>query len=348
MRIKALLLSALMLLLCSCSLLPEEKQRQQAPILEEYEKDPYTYVTVQRGSVINRISAGAAVVAVDMHTVQFADTKRELDACLVSLGQKVSEGEILCTLQAEDLAAELVELETQLALQQLELDYCTQCNKLDLEKEQILLTRMTDQSQRKEKQAHIDSLKREFEAKEQALTVQLQELQARHALVQQQYEQCTLRATMDGTITKIGSDRRSFEISDLSDCLLEIAQKDAEFFPAGTRVELTLDDQVQLGTVLSAAEAGKADSKSMYILPDDPNAFSGTSRWTASYIAAEAEDTLYLPSGALRVAGGVDCVYILDENGLITTCEVTVGITGGSYTQILSGLVEGQQVILKY
>jgi len=48
------------------------------------------------------------------------------------------------------------------------------------------------------------------------------------------------------------------------------------------------------------------------------------------------------------VAGGVDCVYIIGENGLITTCEVTVGIVGGGYTQILSGLVEGQQVILKY
>lgn len=348
MRIKALLLSAIMLLLCSCSLLPEEKQRQQAPILEEYEKDPYTYVTVQRGSVVNRVSAGAVVVAVDTMTVSFPDTKRELDACLVSLGQTVNEGDILCTLQSEDLAEQLVELETRLALQQLELDYSMACNKLDLEKEQIQLSRLTNQSQKEEKQAHIDSLKREFAAKEQALAVKLEELKAQHALVQQQFEQCTLRAGMDGTITRISSDRRSFELSDLSDCLLEIAQKDAEFFPAGTRVELSLDDQLQLGTVLSAAEAGRPDSKSMFILPDDPGAFSGTSRWTASYIAQQAEDALYLPNSAMRVAGGVDCVYILDENGLITTCQVTVGIIGGGYTQILSGLAEGQQVILKY
>ena len=348
MKTKLLLLSALMLLLCSCGLLPEEKQRQQAPVLEEYAEDPYTYVTVQRGTVTDRVSAGAAVVAVDTAAVSFEDTKRPLDACLVSLGQKVSVGEVLCTLQAEDLAEQLVELQTELALQQLELDYCKRCNELDLEKEEILLSRMGSQSQKAEKQAQIDSLKREFEAQEQALQVQLDELQAQYDALQHSYEQCTLVAPMDGTVTKISSDRRSYEISDLSDCLLEINQKDADLFPAGTRVELTLDDQVQIGTVLTAAEAGREGSKGVFVLPDEPDAFSGTSRWTASYVAAQVEDALFLPTSALRVAGGVDCVYIIGENGLITTCEITAGISGGGNTQILSGLEEGQQVILKY
>lgn len=348
MKTKLLLLTALMLLLCSCGLLPEEKQRQQAPVLEEYAKDPYTYVTVQRGTVTNEISAGAAVVAVETQTVSFPDTKRELDSCLVSLGQRVSAGEVLCTLQAEDLSAQLMDLQTKLALQQLELDYCKRCNELDLQKEEILFSRMSSQALKDEKQAYIDSLKREFEAEEQALQVRLKELQAQYDAVKRSYEQCTLCAPMDGTVTKISSDRRSFVVSNLSECLLEINQKDAEQFPAGTRVQLSLDDQTQTGIVCSAADVGREDSKGMYILPDDPGAFSGTTRWTASYIAAQAEDALFLPNSALRVAGGVDCVYIIGENGLITTCEITVGISGGGNTQILSGLEEGQQVILKY
>ena len=346
MKVKVLLLSVVMLLLCSCGLLPEEKQRQDAPILEEYEVDPYTYVTVARGTVTDEISAGATVVAVEIKSVSFADSQRALDICLVSLGQRVSAGEVLCTLQSEDLAEQLTQLQTKLSLQQLELDYVRRCNELDLEKEQILLSRMSSQSQKAEKQTYIESLTREFEAKEQALEVKLSELQAQYALVQQQYEACTLIAPMDGTVTKISADYRSFEISNLSDCLLEINKKEAERFPAGTRVQLTLDEQVQYGTVLSASEAGKEEG--VFILPDDPASFSGTSRWTASFIAAQAEDTLYLPSAALRVAGGVDCVYIIGENGLITTCEVELGISGGSNTQILSGLEEGQQVILKY
>lgn len=349
MKTKLVLLSAAMvLLLCSCGLLPQEKQRQDAPVLEEYAVDPYTYVSVQRGSVVNVVSGSAAVVAVESQTLSFVDTEREIDACLVALGDRVSSGDVLCTLKAEDLSEQLVELQTQLALQELELDYRRSSNALDLEREQILLSRMTDEAQKTAKRTQIDSLKREYEAQEQALQVQLQELQAQYAQIQLQYEQCSLVAQMDGTVTKLSADHRTIEISDLSECVLEITKNDAKEFPAGTRVQLQNEQQVQTGTVMTAEQAGRQDSSGMFILPDEPGSFAGTTRWSISYVAAEADDVLYLPDAALRVADGKDCVYILGADGLITTLDVTVGISGGGYTQIVSGLEEGQQVILKY
>ncbi len=75
---------------------------------------------------------------------------------------------------------------------------------------------------------------------------------------------------------------------------------------------------------------------------------TANSRASVSYIAAQAEDALYLPSTALRQVDGKPCVYLLDENGLITASPVEIGIVGNGSVQILSGLEEGQQVILSY
>ena len=80
------------------------------------------------------------------------------------------------------------------------------------------------------------------------------------------------------------------------------------------------------------------------VRPENPTGYSADERWTVSYLRAEAENVLYLPTEAMRSVDGESCVYILDESGLITTKIVTAGITGGGMTQILSGLEEGQQV----
>jgi HlyD family secretion protein len=58
------------------------------------------------------------------------------------------------------------------------------------------------------------------------------------------------------------------------------------------------------------------------------------------------ESAVYVPSDALREQ--FDRIYldVLESDGEITPVEVVVGITNGIYTEIISGVYEGQRVVI--
>lgn len=62
-------------------------------------------------------------------------------------------------------------------------------------------------------------------------------------------------------------------------------------------------------------------------------------------VTAKADDALYVPSTAVTTAGGTHTVTVL-AHGKQTTRTVGVGVEGDDYTQITSGVKEGEQVVL--
>jgi multidrug efflux pump subunit AcrA (membrane-fusion protein) len=67
---------------------------------------------------------------------------------------------------------------------------------------------------------------------------------------------------------------------------------------------------------------------------------------TAAVVTSRADGAILVPSLAVKSAGGQQVVTVLGADGKTqTNVPVTVGITNGSQTQILSGLSEGQTVV---
>ena len=66
---------------------------------------------------------------------------------------------------------------------------------------------------------------------------------------------------------------------------------------------------------------------------------------TAVVTIAEAQDAIRIPTAALRTAGGQRTVQV-QVNGQVETRTVEVGITGGSFVEIKSGLTAGEQVVI--
>jgi macrolide-specific efflux system membrane fusion protein len=66
---------------------------------------------------------------------------------------------------------------------------------------------------------------------------------------------------------------------------------------------------------------------------------------TVEITVAKAEDVLYVPSAAVRTAGGQSTVTIV-RNGKQSTVTVEVGVKGDQGTEITSGLEEGDQVVV--
>lgn len=66
---------------------------------------------------------------------------------------------------------------------------------------------------------------------------------------------------------------------------------------------------------------------------------------TVEITVAKAEDVLYVPSAAVRTAGGQSMVTVV-RDGVQSTLTVEIGVKGDQGTEIKSGLEEGDQVVV--
>jgi HlyD family secretion protein len=136
--------------------------------------------------------------------------------------------------------------------------------------------------------------------------------------------------------------------------VLAFTETDAALIAPGQKVRLTFDavpDLELTGSVLSVSPTATAISGvvSYYVtvvLPKgDPRLKSGMTA-QSEVLTKEIPGVLAVPSAAVRTQNGTSVVTVLDPNGTQRTATVQTGATGDGKTQILSGLTEGQQVVL--
>ena len=136
--------------------------------------------------------------------------------------------------------------------------------------------------------------------------------------------------------------------------VLAFAETDAAGITLGQKVKVTFDAVPDLtldGSVLSSAPTGTAISGviSYYVtvvLPmSDPRLKSGMTA-EAEVLTKEIPDVLAVPSAAVHTQSGRSTVTVLESDGTQRAIPVQIGATGDGNTQIVTGLTEGQQVVL--
>jgi len=136
--------------------------------------------------------------------------------------------------------------------------------------------------------------------------------------------------------------------------VMAYTETDASSIAPGQKVRLTFDavpDLELTGSVLSVSPTATAISGviSYYVtvvLPTgDPRLKSGMTA-QAEVLTKEIPGVLAVPSAAVRTQNGTSVVTVLDPDGTQRTVTVQTGATGDGKTQILSGVTEGQQVVL--
>jgi len=136
--------------------------------------------------------------------------------------------------------------------------------------------------------------------------------------------------------------------------VMAYTETDASSIAPGQKVRLTFDavpDLELTGSVLSVsptatAIAGVISYYVTVVLPTgDPRLKSGMTA-QAEVLTKEIPGVLAVPSAAVRTQNGTSVVTVLDSDGTQRTVTVQTGATGDGKTQILSGVTEGQQVVL--
>jgi HlyD family secretion protein len=132
-------------------------------------------------------------------------------------------------------------------------------------------------------------------------------------------------------------------------------ESDAAKVAPNQKVTLTFDafpDLTRTGTVLSVAPVGATISSvinyyvTIVLSETDPRLKDGLTA-QARVVTNEVDDVLTVPNSAVRKSGNLSTVTVIDPNGTEEQVRFQAGLVGDSSTQVISGLREGQEVVLR-
>jgi HlyD family secretion protein len=136
--------------------------------------------------------------------------------------------------------------------------------------------------------------------------------------------------------------------------VIPFEESDAAKIAPKQRVSVTFDaipDLTEPGTVVAVAPSATAISGviTYYVTVRldraDPRLKDGqTAR--AAVTTAERKNVLTVPNGAVRRQGDTDIVVVVDPAGRQQIVTIKAGIVGSDRTEVLSGLSEGQRVVV--
>lgn len=136
--------------------------------------------------------------------------------------------------------------------------------------------------------------------------------------------------------------------------VVPFAEADAAQIAPGQRVDITVDAVPGLtkpGTVLAVAPSGNTISgivnyyATIVLNESDPVLRNGQTAEAAVLIKA-VEKALRVPTSAVRTDSGRTVVDVPGQNGTKNSTAFVAGLAGGDFTEVVSGLQEGQDVLL--
>lgn len=350
--------AALCLLCSSCFFLPKEEELPAAPVVYNYQGDPYETVAVLRGDLVKSVEIICKYRAIREEELFFQLSGEVMEEVFVQQGDTVEKGEVLAQLELGDVQEQLTACENQIETLTLQLSQAKENRDDAYHRQQEYLAalpsaeRVGQPSAATSVAGYLDRI----EELEDALQVQkFKRDELKTAIAQRQ-----IIATMDGLVTYAKSVRDGalsskedlmFKLSDSTTSAFvgTTGQKDA--VKVGQSISLRIGDEERPATVISPGEFGAEKEGNNYFYyfqldTPDPSLQNGTQ----GKVLVELErrpDVLYLPDETIRKADGKTGVYFENENGVREMKFVEIGLTADHKVEIKSGLTEGEIIIIE-
>ena len=209
----------------------------------------------------------------------------------------------------------------------------------------------------------------EMKAAADPLEIKLKELdissaEAALSKAEQALENATLVSPIDGLIAtvninpgdSVGANTVAIEIVDPSIMQINgvLDEIDVPSVRIGQKANITLSslsDLTLTGEVVAISSSGKTQSGVVsysvtinLIVPDKVTLLAGMSA-TADIVTEEASNVLVVPDAAIGGTTAQPTVQVIN-NGVTETRVITTGIDDGSYTEVKSGLQNGEYVVV--
>ncbi|WP_231506224.1 efflux RND transporter periplasmic adaptor subunit [Paenibacillus sp. UNC451MF] len=333
--IVAVLAASVLAALPGCSLLPKEEQALQPPLVKPV-KENFELYEVKRGNITKQVSGVGTFASDKLQYLYYPESGGRLNAMNVSLGAKVSKGDVVAQLEKGEVEGkirqqELVVEKAQIALEQAKEekrgDALTIRSKvLDVQKEQIQLDMLRQQLNRTKLVSDVDGIVTFIDTIKQGDAVTAYK---------------TLLTVSDPKSMKL-----AYESSNSADLT---------GIQVGMVADLKIKSKPLKGKVVQIpATAPQSDvkaiadknAKSIIIVPDElpPEVTIGTNA-DITIVTENRDNVLIIPKVGLRSYMGRDYVQVLEGESR-KEVDVEKGIVSATEVEIRKGLKEGQKVIL--
>ncbi|MFR1475382.1 MAG: efflux RND transporter periplasmic adaptor subunit [Hydrogeniiclostridium mannosilyticum] len=369
------ILAGIVLLSCtSCTILPEEEELPAAPVVRDYEVEEYEQTPVLRGDLQLSQKVSCTYRPAKSEDLSFALGGEYISAVYVETGQTVKKGQLLAELEQGNIDEQIEAQEYTLSQSQVKLKHAKEDKALDLQKQELLCQSLEEQLQAAGQDTDTAALKSQLEAQrieKSRLTVQYDnQIEALNddiyiqnkklSQLRQEKSRRQIYASIDGTATYVQQveegersvkDERFITISDMETSVFVVKGEDCEYFKTGDEVDVVYKKEAYPARVVDASSLGLTEQEEgearcyLQLLHPNPELESGNAG-AVNVVLDERKGVLYTLAEAVKTANGQKIVYCLDENGMKIMKNVETGLKAGEWIEIVSGLEEGDSVVL--
>lgn len=348
-------------MLTGCAVVGEEEENIVL-IEKEAEAIVYDMAVVTIADVIKTEKVKCVYQQVNDEAVSFSVGGKRIDKIYVEKGDTVKKGQLLAALDTGNAADTIETLEYQIARNELTLEY-SQLNE-DYEISTLWLNYIYNSNgsdtAKSALEANVAQIQQRYEYSREdcqdAIALDKKELE----LLQKELEQANLYAGMDGTISFLKSNLEGsasiageeiMRIIDSTECLFAVDKLEyAQYFEEGTRIEMSISSGTGAGNYeLLPYDMENWSEKLLFTIADDDGSRTidvGT-MGMMKVVLGEKKQVLSVPVDAVHIADGKSYVYVLGADNVREVKWIETGLMGDAYAEVISGLTEGEKVIIQ-
>ncbi len=338
--------------LSGCFLLPKEASAPELPLVTPYSGEEYLTAQVSRGdfSLIREVSFSFQPTR--REKLSFNMVGKEYGTVFVSAGDTVTAGQLVASLDVTDVEQRIASVDAEIARLTIKLEEAETAYDLAVETEKLTGSPST-----------VSSDARAADAAFYKASLELQKGKKDELLAER--ESLRLYATIDGTVTYAkalypGAVSNKTDtvvtITDAASSVFSAVTDQHKLFPLGSEFTVISDgieytcivrDAAELG--IENSESNKAQGREVVCLEvigaETPSGSSA--KGTVTIEIDSRHDVLMLPKRAVFMVEDSYYVYLEDENGLKNAREIQCGLESDKWIEVISGLSEGDNVILR-
>lgn len=309
-----------------CSLLPQQ-QAPLAPPLVKPAPIHYQTVAVHRGNIINAITGTATVISTRQVALSYRTPTGHIQEIDVQAGVHVHRGQVLMRLDTSDVQFQLQETQ------------------LQQEKDSLKVDEL--------KAGHANSYQiqmAQLDVKGDAIKI---------AYLQHQISDSELVAPLDGVVTDITNHRIGdsvnpneplVTIADTNQLALSYSTLDSQTgseIKPGMAVNIQFSNQSMAGKVTRVHSDDTTYATDVWIVPDTvPSSMKMGNSVDFQIVTQKKLNVLMVPKDAVHQDFGSTYVRILNGS-LVQQVAVQIGAENATDAEVVSGLTNGEQVILQ-
>ena len=335
-----------LLILTGCFALPVEEEVLPPPVAGIPEARPMRTATVVRDDVINFTNVQASYLPARQETLWFAVPGQRIRGVFVTAGDYVQEGDILAELERPYIHIQLEDAKRDEEWALLDLTHH--------DMRQTMARRHAAQTGTSFDAASYNDARRRIEGR-------IYIVQQRIEFLQQEADALFLRAPFDGVVTwaldvsgvmwsYVGQE--AVIVADQDVHIFLVTGDPAEAIHPGLTLDVTVDGEEFTAIAIDPENyeinhhpiAGRAEAF-LKITDGIPPLITPRTSIMVHVILDAAHDRLAVPNLAVSQLEGRTFVYVL-YNDVVSLRYVEIGLIGNSLTEIISGLYEGEVVVL--